>query len=186
MAWSDFSKRIRSANARLNTVRRIYGADSSIYKRLSGTVERATGSKFFSKKALDGGLRNIAKVDRALSYIENSVYTSKEGRKSIGEKARRTFERNRMYFSEEQQEYLSQYSDTAYQKIYDIFENSSFSKIQEAYKGQSAEYVDAILTAFESDDYSVRQMRNKIKYFTEHLDEFGKGETALEKFRDFL
>lgn len=186
MLWRDFSKRIRSANARLNTVRRIYGEDSSIYKRISGTVERATGSKFFSKKSLEGGLREIAKVDRALSYVEHSVYTSREGRQKIGEKARRTFEQNRMYFSESQQKYLSQYSDIAYQKLYDIFDNSSFSKIQEAYKGQSTEYVDAILTAFENDEYSVRQMRNKIKYFTEHMDEFGKGETAIEKFRDFL
>lgn len=175
--WQDITKRIRSINARITTVGRIYGKDSSIYRRMIDTIKKAGGNTRFKKSMFEGGLRDIAKADRALQTIENSQYTSAVGRKSIGEKARDTFNLHH-----------NDYDDVVIQKMYDVFANSSFSRFEEVYKGGSEIYVDMIMTAFEEDDISTKDMINAVNYFTHNLQDFKAGTRAeaIEAFRNFL
>lgn len=177
MAWNGIIKRIRSINAKLTTVGRIYGKDSKIYKNYVSIIQRAGGTgERFNKKMFDGSLRQIAKAERALSTIENSPYTSKAGRKTIGEKARQKFAFNH-----------SDYSDAAIQDMYFVFDNSSFSKIGENFKGYSELYVDAIMSAFEDSDADKKVIAQKVDYFVNHLDSFSTDfSIALEQFKDML
>lgn len=177
MAWNGIIKRIRSINAKLTVVGRIYGRDSKIYRNYVSIIQRAGGTgERFNKKMFEGSLRQIAKAERALSTIENSPYTSKAGRKTIGLKARQTFAFNH-----------SDYSDAAIQDMYYVFENSSFSKLGEYFKGYSELYVDAIMNAFEDTDASAKDIAEKVDYFVHNLDSFSNDfGVALEQFKDML
>lgn len=97
MKKTDLIKRTRSVNAMLLNVEKRYGADSHISQRMRKTVEKVMGQgvKYFSTKKLDGAsLREISNFDTALSFIENSAYSTVAGRKAMEEKARRTFIEN--------------------------------------------------------------------------------------------
>lgn len=175
--WEDLSKRIRSVNARITTVGRIYGKDSGIYKRMIDTIKKAGGNIRFSKKMFDGSLRQISKAYNALDTIDNSQYTTKAGRKAIGDKARKSFELNH-----------DTYDDVTLGRMYDVFKNSSFARFEEVYKGSSELYVDMIMSAIEEDDISTKDIVKAINYFTHNMDKFNAGnqEEAMEQFREYL
>lgn len=175
--FSDISKRIRSINARITTVGRIYGEDSAIYQRMINTVQKAGGDTRFRASMFEGNLRQIAKATRALETIENSSYSTREGRKKIGKKARETFALNN-----------STYDDITISKMYDVFKNSSFSRFDEVYKYSSELFVDAIMNAVEMDDISSKDIVSAVNYFTHNLPEFGAmtRAEAVESFREFL
>lgn len=173
----DLSRRIKSINARITTVGQIYGKDSAIYNRIVDTIKKAGGNSRFSRKMFDGNLRQIAKATRALETIESSQYTSKAGRKSIGETARETFKLHH-----------ASYDDITLSKMYDVFKNSSFARFDEVYKGSSDLFVDAIMEAIETDELTSKQIIDAVNYFTHHLDEFGASsrDDAIEQFREYL
>lgn len=177
MSWEkELSRRIKSINARITTVGNIYGFDSAIYRRIIDTVKKAGGNTRFAKKMFDGGLRQLSKAEHALIAVENSQYTSRAGRKAIGNKARETFAVNH-----------SDYDDIALSKMYELFKNSSFARLDEIFKGSSELVVDAIMTAFETDEPSVRKMNNKIDYFVKHLNDFDvRSGDDIEIFRNWL
>lgn len=173
----DLSARIRSINARITTVGRIYGKESGIYKRIVDTIQKAGGNTRFSGKMFGGSLRDIAKAANALEAVENNPYSTKAGRVAIGEKARATFgERH------------STYDDATIEKMYDVFKNSSFARFEEVYKGSSEIFVDAIMDAIESEEFTSKQISTAVDYFTHHLDEFGatNRDDAFELFREYL
>lgn len=175
--WSNLTSRIRSINARITTVGRIYGKDSSIYQRMIDTIQKAGGNTRFKGSMFEGGLRQVAKATRALETIENSQYTTRAGRKAIGAKARETF----MLKHDE-------FDDNTLGKMYDVFQNSSFARFEEVYKGSSELMVDLIMNAAEEDDITSKDLVTAVNYFTHHLDEFvaGNREEAVESFRNFL
>lgn len=153
MAWVDFKKRIRSVNAKLTVAERIYGKDSklmkSVYKSLENAYGTAEGGKRrFSAPRSGWSLQEVAKIDRALQRIEVSPFFSKEGRKAMGERAKRSWiERNpdhdvRSYdfFIKAKQELggliyatSSQIIETLEQSDYRL-SKKEFNKIVESYK----------------------------------------------------
>lgn len=162
-------RRIRSINARITTVGRIYGTDSDIYKRLVHTIQRAGGGTRFSIKMFEGGLRELSKAENALRIIEASQYTTAAGRRAIGEKARETFQLNHAA------------NDSEVTKMFDVFKNSSFfSRIKELYHGQSDIVVDEIMDAFESDK------RLSGKKVAKAIDSVLSGDNVPTNLSDFL
>lgn len=177
----DLSARIRSINASITTIGRLYGKDSSIYRRFTSTIQKAGGKTRFSKKMFDGDMRQLAKAYNALETLENSQYTTKEGRKQIWKKGRDTFAMNH-----------SDYDESTIVKMFDVFKNSSFSRFDQIYKHSSELFVDAIMNAFEEDNISKKKMTEKVDYFLTHLEEFNDGKTsndlstALERFTQWI
>lgn len=93
----DLVRRTRSVNAMLLNVEKRYGTQSHTYQRMRKTVEKVMGegNKYFSTKKLNNaGLREISNFDTALSFIENSAYSTKAGRQRMEEQARQTFMEN--------------------------------------------------------------------------------------------
>lgn len=160
----DLKKRIKSANASLTTIQRLYGKDSRIFQHYVSAIQKAGGNTRFSSKMFEGSLRQIAKATNVLEMFENSKYSSKAGRIEIGRQARETFALNH-----------DTYDDVTLSKMYHVFKNSSFSRFDEVYKHSSELFVDAIMEAFEDDGMSVKKVERKIDYFITHLDEFMSG-----------
>lgn len=175
MAYDDeLKKRLRQVNARITTVERIYGVDSSIYKRIVSTIQKAGGNKRFSAKMFSGDLRSLSKAERALSTVENSKYLTKEGRKQIGERARETFYQSHANFS-----------DTTISKMFDVFQNSSFiGRIFDMFASEV--FVDAIMDALE-DDADEKELVENLDYFATHMEDFGGDiDSAFERFLDMI
>lgn len=165
---TDLARRIKSINARITTVQRIYGKESSIFKRIQKTISKAGGNARFTKKMFSGDLRQMNRAYRALEAVESSQYLTKEGRKRIGERARETFLTNHSI------------SEETSVKLFDVFANSKWlSKISE-YFNSSEEIVDAISLVLENDDDS--------KNFSEEFDKFAsekiQNTTDLSEFID--
>lgn len=182
MAKWDYSikSRIKSINARITVVENRYGRDSDIYKKMVDTVRKAGGNTRFTYSMFTGNLRDIAKATRALEAIENSAYSTAEGRKKIGQKARETFAVRH-----------ATYDDSVLENMYFVFKNSSFARLDEIFKYSSELFVDAIMSSFESDSISRKKMVNRVNYFTTHLDKFfEKGmpsrAEAVERFKEYI
>lgn len=179
MAWEeDISKRIRSINARILTVQRIYGKDSSIYKRVTSTVKRAGGANGrFTKSMFTGSLRDLSRAERALITVENSKYLTKAGRAQIGEQARQTFAMNH-----------SDVSDATITKMYDIFQNSGMiGRLFELY--QSDVIVDSIMSALErekDDDDYVDFVMGSIDYIATHMNDYDSTSAVINAFEELL
>lgn len=162
----ELAKRLRTINAQITTVERIYGRDSHIYKRILSTISKAGGKGTrFTKKMFTGSLRDTAKATNALSAVENSQYLTKEGRRRIGEKARDTFFKNRS---------SEGYDEATITLMYDIFKNSkNFSKFKEINVSSSA-FIDAIMEAFETFDLKsddmVKIIDNTLKEHAENIN----------------
>lgn len=93
----DLVKRTRSVNAMLLNVQKRYGKDSHISQRMRKTVEKVMGqgkTRFSTSKLNNASLREISNFDTALSFIENSAYSTKAGRQRMEEQARITFIEN--------------------------------------------------------------------------------------------
>lgn len=179
MAWEDdVSKRIRSINARITTVQRIYGSDSDIYKRITSTVKRAGGENGrFRKKMFTGSLRDLSRAERALITVENSKYLTKAGRAQIGEEARRTFATNN-----------SDVSDATITNMYDLFQNSGMlGRLFELY--QSDVIVDSIMNAIErekaDEDYQ-DYVKGTIEYIATHMGDYKTTKDVLNAFEELL
>lgn len=96
MAWLDLKRRIKSANARITNVERVYGKDSKFVKSIYKSLESAYGvgggeKRRFTTPADNAKLVDIAKIDRALQRIEMSAYTSKAGRDAAYKKSRESW-----------------------------------------------------------------------------------------------
>lgn len=97
MKHEDLVRRTRSVNAMLLNVEKRYGKDSHISQRMRKTVEKVMGqgaTRFSTSKLKNAGLREISNFDTALSFIENSAYSTKAGRARMEEQARQTFIEN--------------------------------------------------------------------------------------------
>lgn len=131
---SRLKKRIYSANAKILNAEKRYGKDSGIVKRAYSTIEMIYGkgvTRYRMPKS--DSLRELTKIDRALSLVERSKYMSAAGRKEIREKS------------------MSKFVDKGYdpvtiEKLFDIFENNTdWDKIRElAGRGKSELVVNAI------------------------------------------
>lgn len=179
MAWEeDITKRIKSINARITTVGRIYGSDSDIYKRIASTVKRAGGiNGRFRKSMFTGSLRDLSRAERALTTIENSKYLTKEGRKQIGEEARKSFALNN-----------PKISDSVITSMFDLFQNSGMlGRLLEVY--QSDVVVDKIMTALEhekNDDDYIDYVKGTIEYIATHMGDYKTNKEVLDAFEDML
>lgn len=179
MAWEeDITRRIKSINARITTVERIYGSDSDIYKRISSTVKRAGGDKGRFKKAMfTGTLRDLSRAERAITTVENSKYLTKAGRAQIGEEARKTFAMNN-----------PDVSDATITKMYDIFQNSDMlGRLFEIY--QSDVIVDAIMSAIErenADDDFQDYVKGAIEYIATHMGDYDSTDAVVNAFEELL
>lgn len=174
----ELTKRIRAINARITTVQRIYGKDSSIFQRIQSTIKKAGGTTSrFSKKMFNGSLRDLSKAENALRTVENSKYLTKEGRKRIGVEARKTFG---IKYGERG------YNDAQIEKMYDVFKNTpEFNKLSE-YGVSSEVVVDMIMTAFETENISATDMS---KYLNDNIRNFiqnSTGRMADEKTNDIV
>lgn len=179
MAWEeDISKRIKSINAKITTVQRVYGSESDIYKRITSTVKRAGGDKGrFRKSMFTGSLRDLSRAERALITIEHSKYLTKAGRAQIGEDARRTFALNH-----------SDVSDATITKMYDIFNNSDMlGRLFELYS--SGVIVDSIMNAIERDkdlDGYTDYVKGTIEYIATHMGDYNTTDAVLNAFEELL
>lgn len=174
----DITKRIRSINAKITTVQRLYGSNSDIYKRIESTVKRAGGEKGrFRKKMFTGSLRDLSRAERALTTIEHSKYLTKAGRAQIGDKARQTFAINN-----------PDISDTVITQMYDIFQHSDMlGRLFEIY--QSDVIVDSIMNALEREkedtDY-VDYAKGVIDYIGTHMSDYNSTSDVLNAFEELL
>lgn len=111
---ADFKKRIRSVNAKILNLEKRYGKDSQIVKRAYQTLNMAQGTKNKTRYSMPKNptTRQLAKIDRGLSLVERSKYTSAKGRKEIKTKAMSSFNETRGL------------SDVQLERMYDYFENS--------------------------------------------------------------
>lgn len=179
MAWEeDVTKRIKSINARITTVQRLYGGDSDIYKRIVSTVKRAGGEKGrFRKSMFLGSLRDLSRAERALITIENSKYLTKAGRAQIGEEARRTFVVHNADMSSE-----------TLTRMYDIFQNSGvLGRLFEIYS--SDVIVDSIMNALErekSDENYIDYVKGSIEYIATHMGDYNTTEAVVNAFEELL
>lgn len=168
----ELTRRIRSINARITVVQRIYGKESSIYKRVEKLIKLAGGNTRFSSKMFEGGLRQIAKAYNTLETIENNPYLSKKGREEIGNKARSTFAANH-----------SEFDSSTLEKMFDVFSNSSFNKLSEIFEGYSDVLVDEIMNALEENgDISSKEISNYIDNFIHELGSYTDNGDAIENF----
>lgn len=150
---------IKRVNAQITTIQRIYGADSTIYKRIVSTIQKAGGNTRFSSKMFTGSMRQIAKAENALQAISSSSYMTKEGRANIGDKARRSFAKN-----------FDDYDDVVLQKMFDVFKNSSISKLLEVHHSISDFLVDTVMQTFEDDSkLSTKEIGEKIDALIKNL-----------------
>lgn len=98
MAWQDFNRRIKSANAIILNAEKRYGKDSkivqSIYKSISYAYGTESVKRRFSLPPTGAKLIDVAKIDRALKRVELSNSLTKEGRKRTYEKSRDTWAKN--------------------------------------------------------------------------------------------
>lgn len=141
----ELTKRIRSVNARITTIQRIYGKDSQIYKRIMSVISKASSEKVtrFKKKMFTGSLRDLSRAENALRTVENNQYLTKEGRKRIGEKARETFFINRE---------AEGYDENVIVQMYDLFQQSDkIGKLVEAGLS-SSQLVDELMSTIERED----------------------------------
>lgn len=150
----ELTKRIRSINAKITTVQRIYGKDSQIFKRIMSVISKASSENAtrFKKKMFTGSLRDLSRAENALRTIENNQYLTKEGRKRMGEKARKTFFINRE---------AEGYDENVIVQMYDLFQQSDkIGKLVEA--GLSSnQLVDEILSTMEREATDADEL-NKI------------------------
>lgn len=169
----DLATDIKRVNAQITTVQRIYGADSSIYKRIVSTIQKAGGGTRFSSKMFTGNMRQIAKAQNALKAVSSSDYLTKEGRMKIGAKARRTFAKN-----------FDEFDDVTIQKMFDVFKNSSINKLLEVYHSVSDFLVDAVLQSMEDDPkMSTEEVEGKINALVRNLSYFeGFSESDITEF----
>lgn len=118
----SISKRIRSVNARILNTRKRYGDDSSIVKRIDFTLEKIYGEgvKYYSLPK-DVDLRTLNKIVRGVELVENSLYTSKAGRRELRAKVRESFKQSELH----------DFSDTNIEKMYDLFESEIWPKLRE-------------------------------------------------------
>lgn len=174
----ELTKRIRAINARITTVQRIYGKDSSIFQRIQSTIKKAGGTTSrFSKKMFNGSLRDLSKAENALRTVENSKYLTKEGRKRIGVEARKTFG---IKYGERG------YNDAQIEKMYDVFKNTpEFNKLSE-YGASSEVVVDMIMTAFETENISATDMSNYLNDNIRNFIQNSTGRMADEKTNDIV
>lgn len=145
----ELKLRLRRINARITAVEMRYGKDSSIYKRIVSTIQRAgnEGGTRFKKSMFSGSLRQLSVAENALRTVEVSKYLTKEGRKQIGEKARETFRNNELF---------STYSDVTIEKMWDVFANSSaLKKVQEVFHSSEV-FIDEIMRYIEMSDSDMR------------------------------
>lgn len=179
MKWEqDISKRVKSINARITTVQRMYGSDSDIYKRITSTVKRAGGEKGrFRTSMFTGSLRDLSRAERALTTIEHSKYLTKAGRAQIGDEARQTFALNH-----------SDVSESTVVKMYDIFQNSGFiGRLTDIF--QSDVIVDSIMNALEresEDDSYIDYVKGTIEYIATHMQEYSSTDDVLNAFEELL
>lgn len=179
MAWEeDIKKRIKSINARITTVQRVYGSESNIYRKISGTVKRAGGEKGrFRTSMFTGSLRDLSRAENALRVIEHSKYLTKEGRKQIGDTARATFAANN-----------SDRSDVTITRMYDIFQNSGMlSRLFEIYSSDTI--VDSIMDALEREkedsDY-IDYVKGAIDYIGIHMEDYDSNDAVVNAFEELL
>lgn len=178
MKNAELKSRIKSVNARITTVQKIYGKESGIFKRIISTIQKAGGNTRFKYSMFTGNLRQLNKAYNALNTIESSAYLTKEGRKKIGDEARKTFGVNH-----------SGYSDITLSRIFDVFKNSSFARFNELYNQSSELFVDEIMNALEYDGLSNTDMSDAVNTFLNNLYTFDSGRNlnnAVENFRDWL
>lgn len=179
MAWEeDIKKRIKSINARITTVQRVYGSNSNIYKKISGTVKRAGGEKGrFRTSMFTGSLRDLSRAENALRVIEHSQYLTKEGRKQIGDKARETFAANNRDMS-----------DITITRMYDIFQSSGMlSRLFEIYSSDTI--VDSIMNALErekDDSDFIDTVKDAIDYIAANMENYDSNDAVVNAFEDLL
>lgn len=179
MAWEeDIKKRIKSINARITTVQRLYGSNSNVYKKISNTVKRAGGEKGRFRTAMfTGSLRDLSRAENALRVIEHSAYLSKEGRAQIGEKARETFALHN-----------SDKSDITLSRMYDIFQNSGMiHRLFELFPSDTI--VDSIMNALErekSDDDYIDYVKGTIEYIATHMSDYDTNDKVINAFEEML
>lgn len=178
MAWEeDISRRIKTINARITTVQRLYGGDSDIYKRIKSTIKRAgSDTGRFKKSMFTGSLRDLSRAERALTTIENSKYLTKVGRAQIGNEARTTFALNH-----------SDMSDATITRMYDIFQNSGMiGRLFELYS--SDVIVDSIMNALEREDSDdmTDYVKGTIEYIATHMQDYNTTDAVLNAFEELL
>lgn len=133
---ANFKRRIQSANAKILNLERRYGKDSQIVQRAYHTLNKAQGTKDLTRYRMpkNANTRTYAKLDRGLSLIENSKYTSKKGREEIRQKGIDSF----------LESHGGSYVEA--EKLFDYFENSiNWDRLRELGGEYGSDfYVDAV------------------------------------------
>lgn len=169
---SRLKKRIYSANAKILNAEKRYGKDSGIVKRAYSTIEMIYGkgvTRYRMPKS--DSLRELSKIDRALSLVERSKYMSKAGRKEIREKSMMKF--------------ISKgYDPVTIEKLFDIFENNTdWDRIRElAGRGKSELVVNAI-DNYLTEGAETADVDEIISQYMERLKD-GTDEDFIEYFYD--
>lgn len=96
-----FEPEMRSINAKILNIEKIYGKDSQIVRRVYATIGRAYGmdvkARFTKIDTL--GVKERQKVYMALEAVGKSEYLSGAGRKRIAERARKSFAQYHVAYS---------------------------------------------------------------------------------------
>lgn len=156
---NDFKNiNLRSINAKILNVERIYGKDSKITQRIYETINRAyktQGMTRFRKLNRTASFSDEIRIINAYEHIINSPFTSQEGRRQMAENWRTSFNSARGW------------SDSRIARAQDIFNNSiNWSRFRELAGKFGSDRAITILTDEDNGESNVKALDEYFDAYT--------------------